>query len=48
MPHAKSESVRLGRRLTIQATMPLTAVAPSTRRRDRGVSGLAGGSCAPI
>jgi hypothetical protein len=26
---------RLGRRLTVEATMPLAAVAPSTRRQDR-------------
>jgi hypothetical protein len=37
--HAESESVRLDRRLIIEATMPLTAAAPSTRRPDRGVFG---------
>jgi hypothetical protein len=29
--HAKSGTVRLGRRLTIEPTMQLTAVVPSTR-----------------
>jgi hypothetical protein len=42
VPRAGSGSVRLDRRLILEAAMPLTAVAASARGQDPGVFGLAG------